>query len=243
LEDNNNRDEALGMIRKSYTVKDWPDYERPRERLLKYGVEYLTDAELLGIIIVKGHRGKTSIEIARELLAHTGSLRKLESTSYTEMKKNRGIGRAKYSQIKAALEIGSRLSRERIFPGQKIQSAQDVVKYYHCDMRGKKKEFFKVILMNVRHQIIKDVIISIGSLTETTVHPREVLKEMIRESAAAVIFLHNHPSGDPQPSQQDKKLTERLCQACELIGIQVLDHIIIGEEGYFSFAREGLLPT
>jgi len=225
--------------KKNYTIKDWPEYERPRERLLYHGPEFLTDAELLAIIIAKGHSGETSVEVARSLLVKYGTLRNLMSVSYSEMKQVNGIGKAKYAQIKAALEMGIRLSKEKILPGKKIQKAQDVVDYYYAEMKNKKKELFHIILLDVRYQIIRDVLISMGSLSETTVHPREVMKEVIKESAAAVIFLHNHPSGDPQPSQQDRELTRRLSESCSMLGVKVLDHIIIGEECFYSFAQMG----
>jgi len=227
--------------KKSYTVKDWPDEERPRERLVKHGVDYLTDAELLGIILVKGYQGKTSVEIAKDLLSETKSLRKLDSLSYPEMISIKGIGLAKFAQIKAALEIGKRLLRETNSPKKKIHNALDLVSYYGPCMRDLKKEKFKVVLLDVKNKIIKDIDISVGSLTESIVHPREVLKEIIKESAASVIFLHNHPSGESNPSKNDLDITERLAGACEWVGVKVLDHIILGENNYFSFAQEGLL--
>jgi DNA repair protein RadC len=229
------------MGKKNYTVKDWPDEERPRERLVKYGVDYLTDAELLGIILVKGYQGKTSVEAAKDLLSETKSLRKLDSLSYPEMSAFKGIGLAKFTQIKAALEIGKRLLKETNSPKKKIHNALDLVSYYGPCMRDLKKEKFKVIMLDVKNKIIKDMDISVGSLTESIVHPREVLKEVIKESAASVIFLHNHPSGESNPSKNDLDITERLVSACELVGVKVLDHLILGEDDYFSFAQEGLL--
>jgi len=227
------------MGKKNYTVKDWPDEERPRERLVKHGVDSLTDAELLGIILVKGYQGKTSVELAKDLLSE--SLRKLDFLSYPEMSAFKGIGLAKFTQIKAALEIGKRVLRETNFPKKKIHNALDLVSYYGPCMRDLKKEKFKVIMLDVKNKIIKDMDISVGSLTESIVHPREVLKEIIKESAASVIFLHNHPSGESNPSKNDIDITERLVSACELVGVKVLDHIILGEDDYFSFAQEGLL--
>ncbi len=225
--------------RKKYTIKDWPENERPRERLLNYGPEYLSDAELLAILINKGYAGKTSVEIARSLLTQFGTLRNIMSASYTEMKKVKGIGKAKYAQIKAALEMGVRLSQEKILPGRKIQKAEDVIDYYSVEMKDKKKELFHMLLLDVRYRIIRDILISMGSLSETTVHPREVIKEVVKESAAAVIFLHNHPSGNPQPSQQDLVLTKRLCESCNMLGVKVLDHIIVGDNCFYSFAQMG----
>jgi DNA repair protein RadC len=230
------------MEKKNYTIKDWPDEERPRERLVKYGVDYLTDAELLGIILVKGYQGKTSVDIAKELLIENGkSLRKLDSLSYTEMSSVKGIGLAKFAQIKAALEIGKRLLREESSIKKKIHNASDLVDYYKPYMRDMKKEIFKLIMLDVKNKIIKDSTISEGSLTESIVHPREVLREIVRASAASVIFLHNHPSGESNPSKNDMDITERLVEACNIIGVKVLDHIILGEDNFTSFAQEGLL--
>ena len=229
------------MEKKNYTVKDWPNGERPRERLVEHGVDYLTDAELLGIILVKGYQGKTSVEVAKDLLSETKSLRKLDSLSYPEMSSVKGIGLAKFAQIKAALEIGKRLLRETNLPKKKIHNAADLASYYGPCMRDLKKEKFKAILLDVKNKIIKDIDIWVGSLSESIVHPREVLKEIVKESAASVIFLHNHPSGESNPSKNDLDITERLAGACELVGVKVLDHIILGEDNYFSFAQEGLL--
>jgi DNA repair protein RadC len=231
------------MEKKNYTVKDWPDEERPRERLVKYGVEYLTDAELLGIILVSGYQGKTSVELAKDLLSETKTLRKLDSLTFNEVKSFKGIGLAKFAQIKAALEIGKRLLRETNLPKKKVHNAADLVNYYGPCVRDLKKEKFKVVLLDVKNKIIKDIDISVGSLTESIVHPREVLKEIIKESAASVIFLHNHPSGESNPSKNDLDINERLAGACKLVGIKVLDHIILGEDNYTSFAQEGLLKN
>jgi len=229
------------MEKKNYTVKDWPDDERPRERLVKYGVDYLTDAELLGIILFNGYQGKTSVDIAKELLLKSGGLRKLNSLSFSETSSVKGIGLAKFAQIKAALEMGKRLLRETSSPKKKIHNAVDLVDYYGPNMRDLKKEIFKIILLDVKNKIIRDIDVSVGSLTESIVHPREVLKEIIKESAASVIFLHNHPSGESNPSKNDIDITERLAEACNLIGVKVLDHIILGDDNYTSFAQEGLL--
>ncbi|MEA1939130.1 MAG: DNA repair protein RadC [Candidatus Caldatribacteriota bacterium] len=230
------------MEQKYYTVKDWPDEERPREKLFKHGAESLTDAELLGIILVKGYQGKTSVDIAKELLIENEkNLRKIDSLSFAEMRTFKGIGLAKFAQIKAALEIGKRLFQEKSPIKKKIFNAHDVAEYYRPHTRDLKKEKFKLIMLDIKNKIIKDVDISVGNLTESPVHPREVLKEIVRQSAASVIFLHNHPSGESNPSKNDLDITHRLVEACNLIGVKVLDHIILGDDNYTSFAQEGLL--
>ncbi|MBA7545926.1 hypothetical protein ES705_38308 [subsurface metagenome] len=181
------------------------------------------------------------MEVAKELLSETKGLRKLDSLSCPEMTSVKGIGLAKFAQIKAALEIGKRLLRETNLPKKKIHNAADLVNYYGPCMRDLKKEKFIAILLDVKNKIIKNIDVSVGSLTESIVHPREVLKEIIKESAASVIFLHNHPSGESNPSKNDLDITERLVEACDIIGVRVLDHIILGEDNHFSFAQEGLL--
>ena len=225
--------------RKHYTIKDWPEYERPRERLLHHGPEYLSDAELLAILINKGYAGKTSVEIARSLLTQFGTLRNIMSASYSEMKEIKGIGKAKYAQIKAALEMGVRLSQEKILPGKKIKKAQDIVDYYCAEMKDKKKELFHIILLDVRYQIIRNVLISMGSLSETTVHPREVMKPAILSNAASILVGHNHPSGQATPSREDIEVTKRLVEAGRIIGIDVLDHLILGDEEFVSLKEKG----
>lgn len=229
------------MEQEHFTVKEWPDQERPRERLIRNGAKTLTDAELLGIILVKGLKGKSSIEIAKTLLSKTRTLRRLDDLSFSEMTAIRGIGSAKFAQIKAALEIGKRLFQESSPIMKKIYNARDVADYYRAHMRDLKKEVFKLILLDIKNKIMKDVTISEGSLTESLVHPREVLNEIVRESAASVIFLHNHPSGESKPSEKDLEITKRLVDACKIIGVKVLDHIIIGDGSFTSFAQEGLI--
>lgn len=231
------------MEKKGYTVRDWPDEERPRERLLKYGAENLTEAELLGIIMVKGYEGKTSVELAKELLSETKGLRNLNSLSFSEMSSIKGIGLAKFAQIKAALEIGKRLVKESSVPRRKVFNALDLYNYYSPSMRDLKKEIFKMVLLDVKNRIIKEVNVSVGSLTESIVHPREVLKDIIKESAASVIFLHNHPSGESTPSQNDLEISDRLVKICDWLGVKVLDHIIIGDGNFTSLAQEGLLKN
>jgi len=225
------------------TIKEWPEGERPRERLVKYGAENLSDAQLLAIILRTGDRvDKTSaVDLARILIDKLGNFRELDSVSVSELQSIKGIGPAKSAQMKAALEIGKRFLRQKTEPKEKIKSVEDVFNYYKPYLRDLKKEVFKVMLLDGRNKIIKDVTISEGSLTKSIVHPREVIKEATKESAAALIFVHNHPSGESKPTKDDIEITERLIKACDIVGIRVLDHIIIGANDYFSFADEGLI--
>ncbi len=223
-------------------IKDWPEDERPRERLIKFGEENLSDSQLLAIILRTGNSTKSNaIDLARTLLDHYGNLRALDSVSISELCAIKGIGLAKAAQIKAALEMGKRLLRQKTELRKKITSVEDVVNYYGPYLRDLKKEIFKIMLLDGRNKIIREMTISEGSLNASVVHPREVIKEIIRESAAAVIFVHNHPSGEPKPTREDIEITDRLVKACNLVGVRVLDHIIIGGDNYISFVDEGLI--
>ncbi len=223
-------------------IKDWPEDERPRERLIKFGEEGLSDSQLLAIILRTGNSTKSNaIDLARILLEHYGNFRALDSASISELCTIEGIGMAKAAQIKAALEIGKRLLRQKTGSRKKITSVEDVVNYYGPYLRDLKKEVFKIMLLDSRNKIIRERTISEGSLNASIVHPREVIKEIIRESASAVIFVHNHPSGEPKPTREDIEITERLIKACNLVGVRVLDHIIIGNDDYISLVDEGLI--
>lgn len=226
-------------------IKEWPEDERPRERLAKLGAESLSEAQLLAIVLATGDAstGQSALDLARNLLSAFGSLRDLDAASVSELCQTKGIGQAKASTIKAALELGKRLFSEPSQRNVKITGPQDVANYYQPRLQHLRKEIFKVVLLDTKHHIQKDVTISEGSLSASLVHPREAFLPAIKESAAAVIFVHNHPSGDPTPSSEDKDLTQRLADVGRLVGIGVLDHIIIGagKPGYMSFRDAGLL--
>jgi len=225
------------------TVKNWPEDERPRERLLKYGADALSDAQLLAIIIRNGRGGRSAVDLGMELLEKFGSLDGIAQAGVSEIRgKNgvKGIGPAKIAEIKAAIELGRRHQKPSL-AGASFCSSGDVISYYQPRMKDLKKEMFRCALLDTKNKIIRDEVVSIGSLTASLVHPRETFKAAIRESAAAVIFIHNHPSGDIKPSQEDILLTRRLVQAGEVLGIQVLDHIIIGDGCHFSFRDNGMI--
>jgi DNA repair protein RadC len=225
------------------TVKHWPKDERPRERLIAHGPASLSDAQLLAIIIKNGKAGRTAIDLAMELLVKFENLTGIEQAGINEICEVPGIGKAKASQLKAAIEIGRRYQKPSL-AGASFCSSHDVAAYYQPRMKGLKKEIFQCVVLDTKNKIskiIKDEEISVGSLSASLVHPRETFKAAIRESAAAVIFIHNHPSGDIRPSQEDILLTRRLVQAGEVIGIQVLDHIIIGDGDHFSFRDNGMI--
>jgi len=213
----------------SQRIKDWPEDERPRERLQQHGEQTLSDAQLLAIILRTGDHasGATAMDLARRLLTtFHEDLEAVSSASTHELCQVQGIGPAKACEVKAAFELGRRrLARQG---GGLIQfrSSRDVAHYYMPLLTGLKREQFQIVLLDQKHRVIKDVMVSQGSLTASVVHPREVFNLAIRDSAAAIICVHNHPSGDPQPSREDRTLTTRLVDAGKLLGIQVLDHIL-----------------
>ncbi|HPB31064.1 MAG TPA: DNA repair protein RadC [Candidatus Sumerlaeota bacterium] len=223
-------------------IKSWNSDDRPRESLAKRGPDALSDPELLAIIIKTGAgRNTTAVDLARNLLMKFGSLRSLECASLPELQEIRGIGPAKAVEIKAALELGKRFASQRVPENDAIGNSGDIFRRYRYRFTSIQQETFYVFILNAKNQIIHEREISRGSLSSCLVHPREVFKEAIRYSAHGVIFMHNHPSGDPTPSRADISLTTRLKQAGELLEIRVIDHIIIGETSYYSFADEGLL--
>lgn len=228
----------------SRRIKDWPEDERPRERLLQHGESVLSDAQLIAILLRTGDAssGATAVDLARAVLAaFQEDLEAISSATVKELCRVPGIGFAKACEIKAAFELGRRRLARQDGGLVQFRSSQDVAQYYMPLFAGQKREQFQVILLDQKHKRMKDIMVSQGSLTASVVHPREVFNFAIRESAAAIICVHNHPSGDPQPSQEDRVLTSRLVEAGRLLGIHVLDHIIVGRETYMSFADEGLL--
>ena len=203
-------------------ITDLPEDERPRERLMHEGDEALTNAELLAIIIRSGTQQETAVELARRLLARFGSFRELGSRSVAELCDVKGIGPAKAVQIKAAIAIARRLwQNDALPPGAQFKHSEDIFNCYHGRLRDVKKETFIAVLLDSKHRVIKDVVVSEGSLTTSIVHPREVFNPAIRESAQAVVFVHNHPSGDPTPSTHDVEVTERLINTSKVVGIKV----------------------
>lgn len=225
------------------SIKEWPEEDRPREKLLEKGAEHLTDAELLAILLRTGNAstGESALDHARLLLRQFESLKGIDEAPIRDLKAAKGIGAAKVAQIKAGLELGRRLGETRWQAGQPLRSSEDVFRHFHQRLAQENHELFYVVLLNNKNRKIREVKISEGSLTASLVHPREVYNPVIRESAAAVIFVHNHPSGDPEPSQEDIEITRRLKEVGEAIGVRVLDHVVIGRERYYSFSDRGML--
>jgi len=222
-------------------ILGWPAGERPRERLLQEGPEALSDAQLLAILLRVGRRNTSAVAVAMDLLRQLDGLQGLSNRSVEELCRTPGIGPAKAAQLKAAIEVGKRVLATPLSSGTRIATSADLFRHFYPLLRDLRREVFKVVLLDAKHAIIREATVSEGSLTVSIVHPREVFNLAVRESAAAVIFVHNHPSGDPAPSEEDRVLTARLVAAGELMGIQVLDHLIIGDGRYTSFADRGWL--
>lgn len=226
------------------TIPDWPEAERPRERLLKHGVEALSDAELLAILIRAGTKQRTAVDMARELLTTFETLERLASRSIADLRQQQhqlGLGIAKAATIVAAFELGRRAAVPQGRKKIRIQSPEDIAKRYMPQMREMKKEIFMAILLDSANNIIRDVKISVGILNSSLVHPREVFRPAIAEPAAAIILLHNHPSGNPEPSSEDLQITKQLVEASKIIGIPIHDHIIVAGDTFTSFAERGML--
>jgi DNA repair protein RadC len=229
------------MAESSYKIPRWPKNERPRERLLQDGPQHLTEAELLGILLGKGTRKKTAIDLARELLDRYQSLQRLFSRSPSELTTVKGIGPAKAAILSAAFELVRRIQSRKDADRPLFKRSADVAGHYLPLMRDLRKEVFKVLLLNRANRFIKEVFISEGTLDASVVHPRDVFKEALLEPAAAIILIHNHPSGNPSPSDEDLRITKQLVEAGRLLGIKVYDHIILAGESYRSLADEGLI--
>ena len=225
-------------------IKEWPEDERPREKMLKQGVGSLTNAELLALIIRTGDTatGKSAIDLGREIIAHFGdNLRELGSADLAEICSIKGMGPAKATGIKAAFTLAGRFQARKLEHLDRFTSPRQVFDYFHHEFRDSRKEYFLALLLDGKNRIIRRVQVSEGSLNQSIVHPREVFIPAVKESAAAIILVHNHPTGDPTPSPEDIAITRRLREAGDIMGIKVLDHIIIGDGEFMSFVERGLL--
>lgn len=222
-------------------IRDWPPDQRPRDRLFQHGTDRLSDAELLAIILRTGITGATAVAMAQKLLAEYGGFRGLDKRAASELCHIPGLGPAKVAQIKAALAIGKKLMSEHDPVNESINTSRDVYNRVGLSLRDRTREVLLVMFLTARNKIIKEQILFEGTLTESIVSPREVIKEALNEAAAGLVVVHNHPSGEVTPSKEDVDLTKRLKNACELVGIRFLDHIIIGGEKYYSFAENLLL--
>ncbi len=217
-------------------IKEMASECRPRERYLRHGVSVLSDAELLALILRNGTKGENVVDMCQRVLSLSAG-RRLAAFSLKELQEIKGIGEAKAMQIVALFEFANRQSSFLV--SSPIRSAKEVYSYVRSKLAGSDREKFMVLHLNTKNRVIREEIVSLGTLNSSLIHPREVFKTAVKESAHAVIFVHNHPSGDPTPSAEDHQVTRQLKDAGELLDIPVLDHVIVGVNGYYSFKEEG----
>ncbi|SFW11382.1 DNA repair protein RadC [Nitrosovibrio sp. Nv17] len=222
-------------------IPDWPESERPRERLLLHGASHLSDAELLAIFLRTGMKGKSAVDLARELLGRFGGPTGLFAAEREAFCQVPGLGPAKYAQLQAVLEMARRALAERLKTGDAMDSPEVVRNYLRLLLGGRQHEVFMGIFLDTRHHAIASEELFRGTLAQTSVYPREVVKRALHYNAAAIIFAHNHPSGVAEPSRADEILTQSLKQALALVDVRVLDHFIIGNGIAMSFAERGLI--
>jgi DNA repair protein RadC len=223
------------------SIADWPEHDRPRERLLRQGAQALADAELLAICLRTGVQGKSAVELARDLLGRFGSLRGLLAAATERLPGTRGLGDAKRAQMLAAMELARRSLAEELETRGALNSPREVREYLKLALASGEREVFVVIMLDAQHRVLATEELFRGTLTQTSVYPREVVKAALARNAAAVIFAHNHPSGVAEPSHADELLTRSLKSALALVDVQVLDHFIVAGGRIMSFAERGLL--
>jgi DNA repair protein RadC len=223
------------------TMRVWPENERPRERLYWNGATALADAELLAIQLGSGRRGKDAVEVAREVLAAYGSLAQVAGCEVLELARLPGVGRVKAARLAAAFELTRRLRARTPGARTPLGSPAEVYAAFGPLMEDLKREVFRVALLDAQNGLVRDVVISEGTLSASLVHPREVFKPAILESAASVILLHNHPSGDPTPSREDIRLTRQLVECARLLDLRLHDHVVIGRGRFVSLAERGII--
>jgi DNA repair protein RadC len=222
-------------------ITDWPDAERPREKLMARGPEALSDAELLAIFLRTGIKGKTAVDVARDLLKDFGSLRALLEADFPQFSQTPGLGLAKYTQLQAVLEMARRHLSETLRRENALGDPDVTRRYLAARLRGYRYEVFAVLFLDNKHRVIEFEELFRGTIDGASVYPREVVKRALTFNAAAVILAHNHPSGVAEPSDADKQITLRLSKALDLLDIRVLDHFIVGDGRAFSFAEHGLI--
>ena len=223
------------------TINKWPISERPREKLLTLGARHLTDAELMAIILRTGIRGKTALDLSRELLSELGGLKKLLNTDHHYFYQKPGVGKSKLAMLKAALELGRRSQEEDLAIGEKLNNSQATKHFLASRLKDYPHEVFACLFLDSQNRVLGFEELFHGTLTETSIYPREVIKRCLAHNAAKIIFAHNHPSGNPEPSQSDREMTQQLKSALALIEIHLIDHVVVGQKENTSFAELGLL--
>jgi len=222
-------------------LKDLPDDLKPRERLHRFGPEVLSNKEILAILLRIGSKGENVLELAERILTEAGGLRGLAALSLLELEQVYGIGPAKAAQVKAALELGRRSVGSEPLSRPVINSPADVAELVMEEMRVLDREHFRIMHLSTRNNVLGISPVSVGSLNSSIVHPRECFKEAIRHNANTIILLHNHPSGNPTPSREDVDITKRLVEGGRILGIEILDHVIIGDKSYISLKEQGII--
>ena len=225
---------------KSFTIRDLPRAERPRERLQKHGAEALSSQELIALLLGRGIKGESVMVTAQRLLSAFGNIKNLSEASIEELSAIKGIGLAKAAQIKSAFELARRKD-DNDYAKISVKSHQDVVKLVREKLKDKKKEHFLILCLDTKNNLKKISTVSTGTLDTNLVHPREVFKEAFQSLASSIILVHNHPSGNPEPSEADMEITKRILETGKIVGIDVLDHIIIADNKSFSFKEKGLV--
>jgi DNA repair protein RadC len=223
------------------TIADWPLDDRPREKLIAKGADALSDAELVAIFLRTGVKGRSAVDLAREVLIRFGSLSALFAADAGALTRVSGLGTAKYAQLQAVLEMSRRALREKIERGSALSSPQAVRDYLRLKLQERPHEVFVAVFLDAQNRVLAVEELFRGTLTQTSVYPREVVKRALHHNAAALIFAHNHPSGIAEPSRSDESLTQALKQALSLVDVKVLDHFVIGAGAAMSFAERGLL--
>ena len=230
------------MQEQKYSIKQWAKDDRPREKLLLNGVHTLSDSELLAILILNGSKEKTAVDLAKDILKLSkDNLSELGRLSVKDLMKVKGIGQAKAVTISAALELGRRRQASNSLQKKLISSSNDIADFFMAKLKDYRHEVFAVVFLNRANRINRFEIVSEGGITGTVADPRIILKKALEEDAVSIILCHNHPSGNLKPSSSDHQLTKKIKEAAAFFDIKLLDHIIVSEEGYFSFADEGIL--
>lgn len=222
-------------------IRDYPKDERPRERFIHYGPESLSNQELIALMLRTGTKEESVLQLSNRLLTHFEGLRLLKDATLDEITSIKGIGKAKAIQVLASIELGRRISNLQHDDRYVIRSPEDGAKYVMNDMRFLSQEHFVTLYLNTKNQVLHKKTIFIGSLNASIVHPREIYKEALRRSAASIVCVHNHPSGDPSPSREDIEVTRRIVECGKILGIELLDHLIIGENKFVSLKEKGYL--
>jgi DNA repair protein RadC len=234
--------QAQPMQEQNYSIKQWAKDDRPREKLLIHGPNHLSDSELLAILIHHGVKNKTAVDVAREVMQlGKNNLNELGKLTVAELMQIQGIGEAKAITIAAALELGRRRQAGNLLQKTVVSTSTDIANYFQSQLKDKTNEIFGVAFLNQANKINHFEIISEGGITGTVADPRIILKKALQNNAVSIVLCHNHPSGSLKPSRQDEELTQKIKEAARFLDIKVLDHIIVSDAGYFSFADEGIL--